>query len=410
MQGLAKDQAWMLHAIMEGRLAQGLSYPNPPVGAILVTTDKIIATGHTQRAGQEHAEKMCLRHMDSVPDDAVLYVTLEPCSHHGRTSPCADLIIEKGVRRVVCGIQDPNPEVCGRGLKALKDAGIDVSIGVHKDIIEADIAEYIWRAKHGMTDGFESNSVASWDDASNAWAAHTSANNDAYKGIYIPTMLAALGPLAERKVLDLGGGDGRLSRVLRSRGARVTYLDHSLRMKEIAESLDEGDGIAYLSGNLQQVLHELSVFDAVVANMVLHDIESIDDYLALINQSLDIGGIFYAAIIHPCFKSPQHGWLTGNKNGRIAYSVDRYGNRGLLMAAVTGRGPSGIPTLNIHRRLSEYLNLLDKHGFVIEQTYEPEFGSEVIHDIPFQEQDDYFRRAPVFCWKAIKTQHMEKIL
>lgn len=401
------DQTWMLHAIMEGRLAQGISYPNPPVGTVLVANNKIIATGHTQRPGQDHAEAMCLRHMDGVPPDAVLYVTLEPCSHHGRTAPCTELIIQKGIRRVVCGIVDPNPTVSGRGLEALRESGVGTSIGMHEDIIREDLAEYIWRVEHGMTNGFESNSASSWDDTSNAWATHTSSNSDVYKGIFIPTMLAALGRVDNRKILDLGGGDGCLSRVLQSHGARVTYLDHSPRMQEIAEGLDQGSDISYFSGNLEQILKKKGTFDAIVTNMLLHDIESIDHYMALINKSLNIGGIFYASIIHPCFKSPRHGWLNNERQQRATYSIDRYGNRGLLMAAVTGKGPSGIPTLNIHRRLSEYLNLLSKYRFMIEQTYEPEFGGDTIHDIPFSVQDDYFRRAPIFCWKAIKQGHME---
>jgi pyrimidine deaminase RibD-like protein len=402
------DRAWMLHAITEGRLAQGVSYPNPPVGAVLISGNKIISTGYTQKPGFNHAEKMCLDKNIEIPDNAVLYVTLEPCCHHGRTTPCVDLIINKKIRRVVCGIQDPNPKVSGQGLQILQNARVDISVGVQEDIIREDLAEYIWRTKHGMTDGFECNSVSSWDSASETWTTHTNSTSDVYKGIYIPTMLAALGDINDLKILDLGGGEGLLSRVMQSHKAQVTFLDHSPRMKEIAENLDENTNITYLSGDVEEVLPDLGTFDVIITNMLLHDIEPIEKYLILINQALDTGGIFYASILHPCFKSPQHGWMMDENNNRVGYRVDRYGNRGLLMAAVTGKGPGGIPTLNIHRRLSEYLNLLTQCGFVIEQTYEPEFGSETIHDVPFSVQDDYFRRAPVFCWKAVKHRHMDK--
>lgn len=401
------DQKWMLHAITEGRLAQGLSYPNPPVGAVLVSNNKIISTGHTQQPGFDHAEKICLNQDVDIPDNAVLYVTLEPCSHYGKTPPCVNLIFEKGINRVVCGIQDPNSAVGGLGFIALRDAGIDVHIGICEEIIREDLAEYIWRTQYGFTDGFESNSSASWDDATEAWVTHTSLNSDVYEGIYIPAMLAALGRVKDRKILDLGGGDGCLSRALESHGALVTYLDHSPHMTKIAESLDNNTNIKYFYGDLENILPSIGTFDAVVTNMLLHDIESIDRYLTLINKALIKGGAFYASIIHPCFKPPKHGWIDNGSNNKKTYSVDRYGNRGLLMAAVSGKGPSGIPTLNIHRRLSEYLNLLMKYGFLIEQTYEPEFDKDTIHHIPFLLQDDYFRRAPVFCWQAKKIKHME---
>ena len=103
--------------------------PNPRVGCILVKNNQVIGAGFTQPAGQAHAEVQALRDAQSRGNDvrgATAYVTLEPCSHFGRTPPCADALIEAGIERVVAAILDPNPHVAGRGLAKLKAAGVAV--------------------------------------------------------------------------------------------------------------------------------------------------------------------------------------------------------------------------------------------------------------------------------------------
>ena len=108
--------------------------PNPMVGAVIVTNGRIIGEGYHVRCGEGHAEVNAfasVRPEDEVLlKDATIYVSLEPCSHYGKTPPCADLIIKKGVKRVVVGCIDPFAEVQGRGIKKLKDAGINVTVGV----------------------------------------------------------------------------------------------------------------------------------------------------------------------------------------------------------------------------------------------------------------------------------------
>src|SRR5438045_9291597 len=106
----------------------------PAVGAVLVKGNSIIARGHHRQAGGNHAEVDCLRKFAGpVPPGAILYVTLEPCSTRGRTAPCANYIIQRGVRRVVIGAVDPNPKHRGRAIGLLQAAGIDVSTGVFDD-------------------------------------------------------------------------------------------------------------------------------------------------------------------------------------------------------------------------------------------------------------------------------------
>jgi diaminohydroxyphosphoribosylaminopyrimidine deaminase/5-amino-6-(5-phosphoribosylamino)uracil reductase len=124
----------MRAALVEAKKGLGTTSPNPAVGAVLVSRNRIIARGHHRRAGGDHAEIDCLAKLDDpIPAEAVLYVTLEPCSTRGRTAPCANYIIQRGVRRVVIGAVDPNPKHRGRAIGLLHAAGVDISIGVLED-------------------------------------------------------------------------------------------------------------------------------------------------------------------------------------------------------------------------------------------------------------------------------------
>lgn len=109
----------------------GNTYPNPMVGAVVVKDGTIIGEGWHQKAGTAHAEVLALKNLDAHElASATLYVNLEPCSHYGKTPPCCDLVIAKGIKKVVIGAQDPNPKVAGKGIQALQEAGIEVIVGV----------------------------------------------------------------------------------------------------------------------------------------------------------------------------------------------------------------------------------------------------------------------------------------
>lgn len=113
--------------------AKGLGQvaPNPMVGCVIVYDDKIIAEGYHQQYGSAHAEPNAIKQVsDELLKKCTLYVSLEPCSHHGKTPPCADLIISKGIKKVVVGNLDSNPLVAGKGIQKLKDAGIEVEFGI----------------------------------------------------------------------------------------------------------------------------------------------------------------------------------------------------------------------------------------------------------------------------------------
>ena len=126
------DTDYMRLALELARRGEGWTNPNPMVGAVLVRDGRILSTGYHERCGALHAERHALSRCTESPAGATLYVTLEPCCHHGRQPPCTDAIIESGIARVVVGSDDPNPLVAGKGLEILRQAGIQVETGVLK--------------------------------------------------------------------------------------------------------------------------------------------------------------------------------------------------------------------------------------------------------------------------------------
>ncbi|HZL08067.1 MAG TPA: bifunctional diaminohydroxyphosphoribosylaminopyrimidine deaminase/5-amino-6-(5-phosphoribosylamino)uracil reductase RibD [Candidatus Dormibacteraeota bacterium] len=123
------DEQFMDEALKLAKRAAGWTNPNPMVGAVIVKDGKVIGQGYHHKAGSSHAEIEALKAAGSNAAGATLYVNLEPCTHHGRTPPCTDAIIASGISRVVCAMVDPNPRVSGQGIKQLRAADIDVTVG-----------------------------------------------------------------------------------------------------------------------------------------------------------------------------------------------------------------------------------------------------------------------------------------
>lgn len=126
----SSDSRWMAHALHLAERGLLTTTPNPRVGCVLVKDGKSVGEGWHERAGEPHAEPHALRMADAKAEGATAYVTLEPCSHHGRTPPCVDALIAAGVSRVVVAMQDPNPLVSGQGLAKLRAAGVEVECGL----------------------------------------------------------------------------------------------------------------------------------------------------------------------------------------------------------------------------------------------------------------------------------------
>jgi diaminohydroxyphosphoribosylaminopyrimidine deaminase/5-amino-6-(5-phosphoribosylamino)uracil reductase len=147
------DECLMALALALGRRGLGRAWPNPAVGAVVVRDDGagpvIVGRGWTQPGGRPHAETEALARAGEAARGATLYVTLEPCSHHGKTPPCADAILKAGIKRVVSAMADPNPQVAGAGHWRMAENGVIVEVGIGADEARRDNAGHIRR----MTDG-----------------------------------------------------------------------------------------------------------------------------------------------------------------------------------------------------------------------------------------------------------------
>lgn len=130
---MTDDARFMQLALTLGRRGLGQTFPNPAVGAVVVKDGIVLGRGWTQPGGRPHAEVEALRRAKKAAQGATLYVTLEPCSHHGKTPPCADAIVKAGIVRVVSAMEDPNPEVAGQGYERLRAKGIAVATGLMAD-------------------------------------------------------------------------------------------------------------------------------------------------------------------------------------------------------------------------------------------------------------------------------------
>lgn len=142
---MTTDEKYIRRCIQLARNGLCNAAPNPMVGAVIVHQDRIIGEGYHARCGEGHAEVNAIRSVkeESLLKESTIYVSLEPCSHYGKTPPCADLIIRKGIPRVVVGCTDPFPLVAGRGIRKLREAGIEVKVGVLEEECKALIKRFV---------------------------------------------------------------------------------------------------------------------------------------------------------------------------------------------------------------------------------------------------------------------------
>lgn len=147
---MSTDEQFMSRALELADLGRGQVSPNPMVGCVIVHNDRIIGEGYHQHYGKAHAEVNAIQSVSPTEllQEATVYVTLEPCAHFGKTPPCAGLLVEKGVKKVVVAVQDPNPLVTGKGIAMLQEAGIEVVTGVlEKDAAAINRRFFTWIKK-----------------------------------------------------------------------------------------------------------------------------------------------------------------------------------------------------------------------------------------------------------------------
>ena len=209
------DHAFMARALALARKGLYSTHPNPRVGCVIVQDGRIVGEGWHARAGEPHAEVHALRQAGEQARGATAYVTLEPCSHHGRTPPCADALINAGVARVVAAMQDPNPQVSGNGLLRLMHAGIAVQSGVLEAEARVLNAGFIKRMQQGLP--FVRVKLAMSLDGRTAMASGES------QWITGPAARSAVQRLRARSSVVLTGADTVLAD-----GARLTVRESEL--------------------------------------------------------------------------------------------------------------------------------------------------------------------------------------
>lgn len=145
-----KAEEYMRRAICLAKMGRPYTHPNPLVGAVIVKDGRIIGEGYHERYGELHAERNALAHCTEDPRGAVMYVTLEPCCHHGKQPPCTEAIIEAGISKVIVGSSDPNPLVAGNGVSILQDAGIKVTTDFLREECDAINAVFFHYITNGL--------------------------------------------------------------------------------------------------------------------------------------------------------------------------------------------------------------------------------------------------------------------
>ena len=140
------NQQYMLQALETSRQALPDCQPNPPVGCVLVKSDKVVSVGYTQKVGGNHAEVEALNHYDGDMEGVTAYVTLEPCSFVGRTPACANTLVEAGVKHVVVAMLDPDPRNNGRGVAILESHGVKVDMGLCQAQASAFLTPYLGKS------------------------------------------------------------------------------------------------------------------------------------------------------------------------------------------------------------------------------------------------------------------------
>ncbi len=182
---IKSDEYFMQLAIELGKKARLIAPPNPWVGAIIVKNDQIVGTGFTQAPGGNHAEIIALNKASLKAENSTIYITLEPCSHHGRTPPCVDALIKAKVGRVVIALKDPDAKVSGNGLKALENAGIPYVLGICENEAFSSLQPYLHQRTTGKPFVVAKSAISldgrtAASDGSSKWISNEKARQDAH--------------------------------------------------------------------------------------------------------------------------------------------------------------------------------------------------------------------------------------
>ncbi|MCB1413758.1 MAG: bifunctional diaminohydroxyphosphoribosylaminopyrimidine deaminase/5-amino-6-(5-phosphoribosylamino)uracil reductase RibD [Xanthobacteraceae bacterium] len=280
------DLRFMQLALALGRRGRGRTWPNPAVGAVIVKDGVIVGRGWTQDGGRPHAEPEALRRAGEAARGATLYVTLEPCSHVGKSPPCADAIIAAGLARVVSAIEDPNPQVAGQGHARLRAAGIAVDVGLCAEEAARDHAGHFMRVREGRPHVVLKLAVSSDDRIAAAGNRPVAITGEAARGrVHLlraqsDAVLTGIGTvLADDPLLTcrLPGMAGRspvrvvLDRALRLPGdSRLVHSAREAPLWVMCSELAEAPAAAKLGGAGAQVIRVRDTAAGLDPRAVLH--------------------------------------------------------------------------------------------------------------------------------------------
>lgn len=275
----AIDEGWMRVAVAAADGVRTTAHPNPWVGCAVVADGELVATGATRPPGEAHAEVVALAAAGERARGATAYVTLEPCSHTGRTGPCADALVAAGVERVVVAVPDPDPRVAGTGVARLRDAGIAVDVGCGAALVEAQLAPYLHQRRTGrphvvlkLAATLDGRTAA--PDGTSQWITGPEARADAHRlraesdSIVVGagtvrdddpslTVRDAEGPDPERIVLGTAPAGARVHPCTEWDGSIEDLLDHLGRRGHVQTMFEGG---ATVAGEL----HRLGLVDRYV--------------------------------------------------------------------------------------------------------------------------------------------------
>ncbi|WP_278362427.1 bifunctional diaminohydroxyphosphoribosylaminopyrimidine deaminase/5-amino-6-(5-phosphoribosylamino)uracil reductase RibD [Acinetobacter schindleri] len=285
---ITQDQIWMRRAIELARQGQYSTKPNPNVGCVIVKDGVVVGEGFHPKAGQPHAEVFAMREAGEQAHGATAYVTLEPCAHYGRTPPCAKGLVEAGVAKVVVACPDPNPLVAGKGVQILKDAGINVEVGICED--EAHPLNYGFLKAMATGMPYVRVKIASSLDGRTAmasgeskWITGIEARQDvqhwrAISGGVITGIETVLADDCQLNVRSLNGIDD-ISRIVQPK--RI-ILDRQGRLPLIAKILENPETVMVM-GPYRQELANLSVIQ-----LEIQPLKELLQYLVQQHQIYDV--------------------------------------------------------------------------------------------------------------------------
>ena len=304
----------MVAAIEVAWTARTRTSPNPWVGAVVVSdSGAIVGRGATEEPGGAHAEVVALRAAGDRARGATLYVTLEPCSHHGRTPPCAEAVIAAGIRRVVVGVEDPDAKVSGRGIEMLRTNGVEVTVGVCGDAVAEQLAAYLHHRRTGRPYvvakvGMSLDGGTAAPDGSSQWITGALAREDAHR------------LRAESGAIVVGAGTVRAD----NPSLTVRHVEGRDPLRVVLGRAPEGALVhpcLEWSGSLDQLLGELGsrgVLQVLVEGgatvlRAFRDSDLVDRYVVYVAPSI-FGGSDKA----PMIGGPSTPTVAGLERGRFA--------------------------------------------------------------------------------------------